>query len=123
MTSDGELRSFWECIDLRGNLWSPSETPWRYGLPTLNKESLADYLTHVAFYVTAWHEHVGSILHYLMPPLKGMGLKIRPGREEKDVQVCRRYKHSHCGEPLDPLDLRALVVHIWSQVVTTGNNS
>ena len=88
MTSDEELMSFWECIDLRGNLWTPNETPWRYGLPTLNKESLADYLSHVAFNVTAWHEHVGTILHYLLPPSKGMGLKIRPGKEEKDVQVC-----------------------------------
>ena len=96
VTSDEELMSFWECIDLRGNLWTPSETPWRYGLPTLNKESLADYLSHVAFNVTAWHEHVGTILHYLLPSSvgMGMGLKIRPGKEEKDVQVCSRYLQS-----------------------------
>ena len=80
--------SFWDCIDLRGNLWTACETPKRYGLPALNKESLVDYLSHLAFNATAWHEHVGSILQYLLPPSKGMGLKIRPGREEKDVQVC-----------------------------------
>ena len=83
ITEDGELKDFWECVDLRGNLGSP----WRYGLPDLSRESLANYLTHVAFYVTAWHEHVGNIVHYVLPPAKGMGLKIRPEREENDVQV------------------------------------
>ena len=80
---DGELKDFWECVDLRGNLGSP----WRYGLPDLSRESLVNYLTHVAFYVTAWHEHVGTIVHYVLPPAKGMGLKIRPAKEENDVQV------------------------------------
>ena len=83
ITEDEELKDFWECVDLRGNLGSP----WRYGLPDLTRESLANYLTHVAFTVTAWHEHVGTIVHYVLPPAKGIGLKIRPGKEENDVQV------------------------------------
>ena len=85
--ADKELNSFWECVDLRGNLGSP----WKYGLPDLNRESLIDYLTHMAFNVTAWHEHVGTIVHYVLPSQgahMGMGLKIRPGKEEADVQAC-----------------------------------
>ena len=42
----------------------------------------------MAFYVTAWHELVGNVVQYCLPPLKGMGLRIRPGKEENDVQVC-----------------------------------
>ena len=53
----------------------------------MSRESLVNYLAHVAFYVTAWHEHVGAIVHYVLPPAKGTGLKIRPGKEENDVQV------------------------------------
>ena len=64
--------------------------------------SLIDYLTHVAFYVTGWHEHVGTFIHYFLPlengpdgdrmPTRGMGFgKVRPGKEEKDVQVGAQY--------------------------------
>ena len=58
--------------------------------------SLIDYLTHVAFFVTAWHEHNGMKVHYFLPltkegvrvPTRGMGLgKIRYGKQEKDIQV------------------------------------
>ena len=58
--------------------------------------SLIDYLTHVAFFVTAWHEHAGTVIQYFLPmtkngdwaPSRGMGLgKVRSGKEEKSVQV------------------------------------
>ena len=67
-------------------------------------ESLIDYLTHVAFYVSAWHEHAGTVVQYFMPltadgdraPTRGMGLgKVRAGKQEKDVQV------KTCGISLD----------------------
>jgi len=80
---DGELGDFWECVDLRGNMGSSS----RYGLPQLSRESLINYLTHVAFTVTAWHELVGTVIQYVLPPAKGIGIKIRPGRERSDVQA------------------------------------
>ena len=82
--TDTELIHFWHCVDLRGDL----DSPWHYGLPTLDKQSLINYLTHVAFSVTAWHELVGTFIQYLLPPSLGMGFKLRPGREEHDVQVC-----------------------------------
>ena len=81
-----------------------------YGLPKLNKENLIDYLTHLAFSVTAWHELVGTIVQYLLPPeyvddkikknevkeddpnskkiekWKPLGICMHPGKEELDVQ-------------------------------------
>ena len=86
---DEELAAFWECVDLRGG----KGTPWRYGLPALCKMSLVDYLTHLAFQVTAWHELVGTIIQYLLPnkkgagPAQGMGFTVRVNQEENDVQV------------------------------------
>ena len=80
-----ELAEFWECVDSRGNFGSP----WRYGLPRLSKKALVDYMTHLAFNVTAWHEHVGNIITYLLPPniLHSFGFKLRPGIEVVDVQA------------------------------------
>ena len=50
------------------------------------KSLFIDYSTHVAFTVTAWHEHVGTVVHYFLPP-NGLGFKIRPGKESLDVQA------------------------------------
>lgn len=85
VTSDMELAKFWECVDSRGNFGSP----WKYGLPRLTRKALVDYLTHLAFNVTAWHEHVGNIITYLLPPniLHSFGFKLRPGIEVADVQA------------------------------------
>ena len=86
---DEELAAFWECVDL----WGGKGTPWRYGLPALCKASLVDYLTHLAFQVTAWHELVGTIIQYLLPnkkgagPAHGMGFTVRGSQERNDVQV------------------------------------
>ena len=58
--------------------------------------SLINYLSHVAFYVTAWHEHAGTVIHYCLPitsngdraPTRGMAFgKVRSGKEEKTVRV------------------------------------
>ena len=49
------------------------------------KENLIQYLTHLAFNVTAWHEIVGTLTQYVTPP-KGFGFSLRPGQTVVDVQ-------------------------------------
>ena len=49
------------------------------------KDNLVEYLTHLAFSVTAWHEIVGTLTQYVIPP-NGFGFSIRPGKAELDVQ-------------------------------------
>ena len=49
------------------------------------KDNLIEYLTHLAFNVTAWHEMVGTISQYVTPP-SGSGFSLRPGKAELDVQ-------------------------------------
>ena len=51
----------------------------------MNKTSLIDYLTHIGFSVTAWHEICGNFAPYILPPY-GLGLKLYPGKEQLDVQ-------------------------------------
>ena len=51
----------------------------------MNKMSLIDYLTHIGFSVTAWHEICGNFAPYILPPY-GLGLKLYPGKEQLDVQ-------------------------------------
>ena len=81
VASDSDLQDFWESVNNRGNFGSPMT----YGLPKLSKDALIDYTTHLAFTVTAWHEHVGTVVHYLTDP-KGMNFKIRPSQNQSDVQ-------------------------------------
>ena len=55
-------------------------------IPLLSgKDNLIEYLTHLAFNVTAWHEMVGTISQYVTPP-SGFGFSLRPGKAELDVQ-------------------------------------
>ena len=49
------------------------------------KDNLVEYLTHLAFNVTAWHEMVGTISQYVTPP-SGFGFSLRPGKAVLDVQ-------------------------------------
>ena len=49
------------------------------------KDNLIEYLTHLAFNVTAWHEIVGTLTQYVIPP-NGFGFSIRPGKAVLDVQ-------------------------------------
>ena len=49
------------------------------------KDNLVEYLTHLAFNVTAWHEIVGTLTQYVIPP-NGFGFSIRPGKAVLDVQ-------------------------------------
>ena len=49
------------------------------------KDNLIEYLTHLAFNVTAWHEMVGTLTHYVTPP-NGFGFSLRPGKAVLDVQ-------------------------------------
>ena len=51
----------------------------------MNKKSLIDYLTHIGFSVTAWHEICGNFAPYVLPPY-GLALKIYPGKEQLDIQ-------------------------------------
>jgi hypothetical protein len=82
VTTDVELRRFWLNVDLRGefNACKP------YGLPKLSKKSLVDYLTHLAFTVTAGHELNGTIVQYLLTPKAG-AMKLRPDKDEADIQT------------------------------------
>ena len=61
------------------------------------KDNLVEYLTHLAFNVTAWHEIVGTLTQYVIPP-NGFGFSIRPGKAVLDVQsfvqVCLSSKMS-----------------------------
>ena len=74
--TDQELKDFWVKIQYRGNLEGNDQLP-TYGLPELSKESLKNYLTHLAFSATAWHEHVGlsPYMHYL-GNRRGMSFKV-----------------------------------------------
>ena len=49
------------------------------------KDNLIEYLTHLAFNVTAWHEIVGTLTQYVVPP-NGFGFALRPGKAVLDVQ-------------------------------------
>jgi hypothetical protein len=49
------------------------------------KDNLIEYLTHLAFNVTAWHEMVGTLTQYVTPP-NGFGFSLRPGKAVLDVQ-------------------------------------
>ena len=69
---DVQLQDFWTNVNLRGEFGSKKP----YGLPKLNKKSLTEYLAHLAFTVTAWHELNGSVVHYLLSP-KGKETKVR----------------------------------------------
>lgn len=57
---------------------------YRFGLPKLSKQTLKDQLTHILFYVTAYHEVAGSNIDQLMDPY--FGSKIKPGQTMQDVQ-------------------------------------
>ena len=81
VTTDVELRRFWLNVDLRGEF--NARKP--YGLPQLSKQSLIEYLAHLAFTVTAGHELNGTIVQYLLSPKAG-ALKIRPEKDEADIQ-------------------------------------
>lgn len=82
VTDDEELVSYWDSIQKKGRHGSPFE----YGLPALSKASLADQMTHHAFYATCWHEFCGAIVHYLTTP-EGLATKIYPGKEVMDAQT------------------------------------
>lgn len=82
VTTDIELRRFWLNVDLKGEF--DARKP--YGLPKLSKKSLVDYLTHLAFTVTAGHELNGTIVHYLLSPKAG-AFKLRPEKDEADIQA------------------------------------
>ena len=49
------------------------------------KDNLIEYLTHLAFNVTAWHEIVGTLTQYVTPP-NGFGFSLRSGKAVVDVQ-------------------------------------
>ena len=82
ITTDVDLRRFWLNVDLKGE-FNARQT---YGLPQLSKKALVEYLTHLAFTVTAGHELNGTIVQYLMSP-KAAALKLRPGKDEADIQT------------------------------------
>ena len=111
--ADLELVAFWECIDARGNFGSP----WSYGLPKLGKESLIDYLTHVAFVVTAWHEQVGYVIQYMETP-DPIGFKIRPGKEELDVQA---FVQGLCLVGLTGLN-KPMLISNWKHLLPSNPN-
>ena len=64
INEDVQLRDFWTNVNLRGEF----ESKKPYGLPELNKKSLAEYLAHLAFTVTALHELNGSVVQYGLSP-------------------------------------------------------
>ena len=78
---NAELRDFWECVDLKGEFGSKK----LYGLPKLTKTTLAEYLSHLAFNVTACHELNGNAIPYSISP-KGGAMKIRADSNKADVQ-------------------------------------
>ena len=60
--------------------------PFHLALFTFSgKDNLIEYLTHLAFNVTAWHEIVGTLTQYVTPP-NGFGFSLRPGKAVVDVQ-------------------------------------
>jgi len=82
ITTDVDLRRFWLNVDLKGEF--NARKP--YGLPQLSKKALVEYLTHLAFTVTAGHEFNGTIVHYLLSPKAG-AFKLRPEKDEADIQA------------------------------------
>ena len=78
---DVELRQFWLNVDTRGGFGARKP----YGLPKMSKKSLIEYLTHLAFTVTAGHELNGTIVQYVISP-KAAAFKIRAEKDEADIQ-------------------------------------
>ena len=79
------------CAKIQNDVWE-NKVIWystaakHYDTFTLSgKDNLIEYLTHLAFNVTAWHEMVGTLTHYVTPP-NGFGFSLRPGKAELDVQ-------------------------------------
>jgi hypothetical protein len=72
---DADLAAFWQA--LQGG---------RIGLPVeLSRQALVDVLAWFAWTVTGLHEAVGNVIEVILDPTFA-ATKIRPGREEGDVQ-------------------------------------
>ena len=76
VTIDVELRRFWTNVDLRGEFGAKKP----YGLPKLSKKHLTEYLTHLAFSVTAWHE-LNGIIFYFYPLNKTLAVLVSKVRK------------------------------------------
>ena len=79
------------CAKIQNNVWENKTVEYSKAEKSLDtftlsgKDNLIEYLTHLAFNVTAWHEMVGTISQYVIPP-SGFGFSLRPGKAELDVQ-------------------------------------
>ena len=65
-----------------------------YGLPELGKTGLIDYLSHVGFSVTVWHEHVGTDKTHMIKATWWQRLLFLPHYAE--------YHHEHHEKPNVP---------------------
>ena len=79
------------CAKIQNNVWENKTVEYSKAAKYLDtftlsgKDNLIEYLTHLAFNVTAWHEIVGTLTQYVTPP-KGFGFSLRPGQTVVDVQ-------------------------------------
>jgi hypothetical protein len=73
---DSDVKDFWKHVNSQIN----------YGLPELNRENLADYLTNTIWWCTGGHEYVGSIVEYLVHP-DGLMPKVCKDKNIGDVQT------------------------------------
>mmetsp|Transcript_5664 Transcript_5664/g.9318 ORF Transcript_5664/g.9318 Transcript_5664/m.9318 type:complete len:301 (+) Transcript_5664:892-1794(+) len=76
--NDVELKTYWAQFEPRP-MWIDC------ALPPLSRESLIEQVTHSIFWVTGGHELVGQIVEFFKDPSGVVG-KIRPGKEEADVE-------------------------------------
>lgn len=77
IAADTELAEFWH------DLWMDPTAPIAKSI--LTRDRVVNTLTCFIVYVTGIHNHVGNVADYIKDPLLLSG-KIRPDREEADVQ-------------------------------------
>ena len=106
LTKDAEVKSYWTHVDegrLTGEVdatnaeggpgkvlrskYGPKNDgkPYKFGLPALNRDSLAKQLAHVMFYVTGYHRVVGNFADYLEEGSETLACVIRPAKNEGSV--------------------------------------
>merc|ERR1711865_1006958 len=98
LTKDAEVKSYWTHVDegrLTGKVdgkvlrseYGPKKDgkPYKFGLPALNRDSLAKQLAHVMFSVTGYHRVVGNFADYLEEGSETLACVIRPAKNEGSV--------------------------------------
>lgn len=83
VTDDADVVAFWELADRCAVIGGDKQGARRFGLPELSFDTLADYVTHFIFSVTALHELLGSqTMNCGLPTTQGLRVYNRKVYED-----------------------------------------